>query len=79
MGALDQVVGRGLCGQASLAGAEVDCLGVVGDQCERRLLRFRRVAVGDRQADLLQSEQSVDLQVLALLGYRGIAQEYRRP
>ncbi len=41
---------------------------MVGDERERRLLRFRRVAVGDLHADVLQAEQLLDLQVLCLLG-----------
>ena len=45
----------------------------MGDERERRLLGFGGVAVGDVHADLLESEQLLDLQVLGLLGDRRVA------
>ena len=65
--------GEPFCEQAALAGAEVDRLRVVGDQRERGLLGLGGVAVGDVHADVGEAEQPLDLQVLGLLGHRGVA------
>ena len=59
--------------QAAVAHAEVARLEVVGDERERRLLRHRRVAVGEPHADPAEVEQRVDLLVLGLLGHGRVA------
>src|SRR4051794_35336189 len=71
--AADDVVGRAVREQTAVAHAVVAGLRVVGDDRERRLLGDGRVAVGDLEVDLVEAQELLDLQVLGLIGHRGVA------
>ena len=60
----DDLVGRLVLGDEARLHAEVDRLGVVGDDCNRRLFGHHGVAVGEGHPDLLEVEQAPDLLVL---------------
>src|SRR5215208_4257903 len=69
----DQLVGGLVLRDEARLHAEVDGLGVVGDDRDRGLLGQDGVTAGEGHSDLLEVEQAPDLLVLGLVRAGGVA------